>query len=406
MSDLGAIELAAGAALFRAGDAAHVAYVVEDGEIEIWIGSEDTPNRVALIGASGLVGEMALLDGAPRSANARATVPSRLLPISRTTIEERLQSADPMLKLLTTTVLARLRRMLQAENSAINRQTQSDAIKYLRFESQLAAAIRSGGLDLYYQPIVSLQSGEIQGFEALARWPMEDGRFCAPGEFIPIAESSGLVTELTLWAIAQAAADINLFRAAVPDASSGCRHLFMSVNVSGRDLGVPDFERDLVDIWRRAGHPPQALKIEVTESMIMRDPDQARDVLSRLREAGFRIAIDDFGTGHSSLAYLSQLPVTSLKIDRSFVTDIDTNDLKMRIIRSILGIASGLGLETIAEGIETAAECAALARVGTTYGQGYLFSRPAPVDAAVELYRTWTGWAGMSPAPTDHSPAC
>jgi EAL domain-containing protein (putative c-di-GMP-specific phosphodiesterase class I) len=344
MSGLGAIELAAGAHLFRAGDAGDVAYVVEDGEIEIWVGDETAPTRVALIGPSGLVGEMAILDGAPRSANARAHTASRLLPISRTTLEERLQNADPMLKLVTTIVLSRIRRMLQAENSATNRETQSDAIHHLKLESQLAAAIRSSGLQLHYQPIVSLKTGDIHGFEALARWPMPDGRFCSPGEFIPVAESSGLVTELTRWAIGQAAADLHLFTGA----ASAAQSLFMSVNASGRDLGVRDFEVDVIETWRLAGHAPQSLKIEVTESMMMRNPDQARDVLQRLRDAGFRISIDDFGTGHSSLAYLSQLPVNTLKIDRSFVTDIDGSDVKMRMIRAILGIATALGLETIA----------------------------------------------------------
>lgn len=402
MSGLGAIELVAGARLFRAGDAGDVAYVVEEGEIEIWVGDEAAPTRVALIGPSGLVGEMAILDGSPRSANARATIASRLLPISRTTLEERLQNADPMLKLVTTIVLARIRRMLQAENSTTNRETQSDAIRHLKLESQLASAIRSSGLQLHYQPIVSLRTGEIRGFEALARWPLPEGGFCSPGEFIPVAESSGLVTELTRWAIAQAAADLDLFAGAGPAA----RHLFMSVNASGRDLGVPDFERDVIETWRQAGHHPRSLKIEVTESMMMRNPDQAREVLQRLRDAGFRISIDDFGTGHSSLAYLSQLPVDTLKIDRSFVTDISRSDVKMRMIRAILGIATALELETIAEGIETPAECEALAGVGTLYGQGYLFGRAMPVETAVELYRNWNGRVFIAAAPAELSTAC
>lgn len=390
MTELALIGLAAGAHLFRAGDAADVAYIVEDGEIEIWVGDETSPERIAVIGPSGLVGEMAILDGASRSANARALVATRLLPISRTTLEERLQNADPMLRLVTTVVLSRMRRMLQADNSVTNRETQTDAIHHLKLEGQLASAIRSSGLRLHYQPIVSLTTGEIVGFEALARWPMLDGRLRAPSEFIPVAESSGLVTELTRWAIAQSAVDLDLLNATHDQRPMAASPVFISVNASGRDLGVDGFDADVIEIWRSAGHRPESLKIEVTESMMMRNPEQASEALHRLRQAGFRISIDDFGTGHSSLAYLSQLPVDTLKIDRSFVTDTDSSDVKMRMIRSILGIATALGLETIAEGIESPAECVALIGTGTMYGQGYLFGRPVPIETAVDVYRNWT----------------
>jgi EAL domain-containing protein (putative c-di-GMP-specific phosphodiesterase class I) len=383
------IELAAGSHLFRAGDAADLAYLVEDGQIEIWVGSEDAPQRVALIGSNGLVGEMAMLDGAPRSANARAVVPTRLLPIGRVTLEERLNDADPMVKLVTTVILSRMRRMLQAEDSAQTVETRNAAIDDLKLESQLANAIRNSGLRLNYQPIVSLTTGTIAGFEALARWPHADGRLIPPMQFIPVAESSGLVTELTRWAIGQAAADLIAFNEAHDRLNSGSAPIFMSVNASGRDLGIDGFDNEVIAIWRSFGHDPSSLKIEVTESMMMRNPEQARGALERLRDAGFRISIDDFGTGHSSLAYLSQLPIDTLKIDRSFVTDTDTNEMKARMIRSILGIANALGLDTIAEGIESEAECFALAAVGTSYGQGYLFSRPVPVDRAIDLYMRW-----------------
>jgi c-di-GMP phosphodiesterase Gmr len=252
------------------------------------------------------------------------------------------------------------------------------ATKRFAIETDLRRAIASGALDLHYQPLIDLETGELSGFEALARWNHPDLGFISPVDFIPVAEESGLIVPLGRWALDRAAQTI-----ADWDKQAG-RELpvRISVNLSAVQIQRDDVAVAVKNAIRGAGISGNRLTLELTESAFVDDPDGARAVLDSLKALDANLAMDDFGTGYSNLAYLQKLPIDVLKIDRSFVTDMDANRDSQAIVSTILSLATALGMKTTAEGIETAAISSALKKLGCTNGQGYFFARPLTVDAA------------------------
>lgn len=233
-----------------------------------------------------------------------------------------------------------------------------------------AASDPGSGLTLAYQPVVELASGRLLGVEALTRWRHPEHGLIPPTDFVPLAEQTGLVVELDRWVLPRACHDAAAMRAAgvlPPDA-------YVAVNVSARSLGDPDLEALVRTAADQAGLPYGALVVEVTESGVMDDPDNARVLLGKLRELGVAVAIDDFGTGYSSLAYLRLLPVATLKVDRGFVTHLSQTPDALAIVAAILDLSRALGLSTVAEGIETAEDLALLHGLGCRAGQGFLWS--------------------------------
>jgi diguanylate cyclase (GGDEF)-like protein len=258
------------------------------------------------------------------------------------------------------------------------------AASILEGERALSAAIESGEIVAYYQPIVELGEGRTVGFEALARWQRPDGGLVLPDDFIPLAESTGLIVKLGMAILTQATA----YAAARRAAESTGPPLWVSVNLSARqliDVHLPD---DVAAILDANGLDPSLLHLEITETVLMQNLTDAVLVLARLRDLGVRLSIDDFGTGYSSLAYLKQLPVDCLKIDRSFVADLGVGDHS--IIKAILGLSEALGMDCIAEGIETEAQRRTLSDLGCRFGQGYLWQRPMPEIVA----GTWSRAGG------------
>ena len=255
-----------------------------------------------------------------------------------------------------------------------------DAVRRLEVESDLRAGLRDGAFVLHYQPIVSLGDRRTVGFEALVRWRRTPGALVYPGDFIAVAEESGLINPLGFWIMAEAC------RAAVRWNAGGgaadCRR-WVSVNVSPRQFRCDDFVERVRDILRHTGAEPSLLKIEITESVAMENTERAASVLQSLRTLGVGISIDDFGTGYSSLSSLHRLPFDILKIDRSFVGAMERDG--DAIVRTVLGLARGLGLGVVAEGTETAAQVEALAALGCGHAQGYHFSRPVPEAAMAEM---------------------
>ncbi|MEX2238633.1 MAG: EAL domain-containing protein [Dehalococcoidia bacterium] len=249
----------------------------------------------------------------------------------------------------------------------------------LRLESDLRRSLDAGELTLHYQPEVDIKTGRILGFEALARWPQADGSFIEPAEFIPIAEETGLIVPLGAWVLETACRQMAAWRTS----DRRLRHLVMGVNVSPRQLQdsdqlVEQIRRNL----RRSRLRPSALRIELTESTILGDDPQMAERLHRLKELGVGVAIDDFGTGYSSLTYLTRLAPDCIKIDRSFVSDIDTHEDKAAIVGALLSLGQRLGIDVTAEGVETKAEARLLESLGCTRAQGYLFYRPLEAEAA------------------------
>jgi diguanylate cyclase (GGDEF)-like protein/PAS domain S-box-containing protein len=255
------------------------------------------------------------------------------------------------------------------------------ATERLLLESDLRRGIASEQFALAFQPIFELGSRRQVGFEALARWQHPARGPISPVAFIPVAEESGLIVQLTQWAIQRACTQLRAWHDRDPASAA----LFVNVNISGHDLCDPkfaDFVRETLD---ECSLRPSCLTLEITESTLMQQLEMAGGTLVKLRELGVGLSVDDFGTGYSSLSYLSSLPISSLKIDRSFVSRLEGRADDAEIVRAVIQLGDALGKRVIAEGIETAAQLERLARFGCSYGQGFLLSRPLTVQQVTEL---------------------
>jgi len=251
-----------------------------------------------------------------------------------------------------------------------DRVMQDRALKRLKMETDLRHAVADNGMHLNYQPIIDLATGEITACEALARWThIQDGPI-SPVDFIPLAEDGGMINAIGDWVLEEACRQHGEWLTA------GAKPISLAVNFSLLQMQRDGVQERVMGALERANMDPQNLKIEITESIFMEDIDRINTILSALNAEGIDIAIDDFGTGYSSLAYLNRLPITHLKIDRSFVTDISTDTAAQVIVQSTLLMAQSLGIKVIAEGIETEGQMEILKQMKAEYGQGYYFSRP------------------------------
>jgi diguanylate cyclase len=257
----------------------------------------------------------------------------------------------------------------------------NEAVRLARLRAELAEAFDSQELLLHYQPIVDLETGRVVGIEALVRWAKSDGTVVTPGEFIPLAETGGLIGPLTDWVMSAACHE-----AAAWDGLGTAP--WVSVNVSVDQLQRPDFVTHTLGRLEASGLPAARLVIELTESGLI-ELDSARPTLEALRALGVRIAIDDFGTGYSALSYLARLPIDIVKIDRTFVSAVEAGGVEEAITTAIVSLARRIGLVTVAEGIESVEESERVRALGCDYGQGYFIARPTPADQV---------WFGESPA--------
>ena len=265
-------------------------------------------------------------------------------------------------------------RALGSERHAVfDRSMHNEALRRLQLETDLRRAVQRGEFRVFYQPIVELETGRTRGWEALVRWDHPERGVVSPEEFIGVAEDTGLIVPLGRWVLGEACRQLRAWRDGAPRAEP----MFVCVNLSARQFLDPRLPAEVEKAV--AGLPHGSLKLELTESTVMRDPQAAAALLRRLRGLGIQIYLDDFGTGYSSLSHLHQLPLDGLKIDRSFVRgSVDT-----AVVQTILTLAQSLGVGVVAEGIEEAGQLAALRSLGCRLGQGYLFSRPVDPDAVV-----------------------
>ena len=252
-------------------------------------------------------------------------------------------------------------------------------VERLTLESGLRRALERGQLVLHYQPQVDVASGRITGMEALVRWQHPELGLLPPGSFIAIAEETGLIVPIGQWVLHAACSTQRAWREA------GLGPLRMSVNLSPRQFLHEGLTSDIATIVRLSAADPAFIELEITEGMVMQDPERAVGLLRDMRDIGVHVAIDDFGTGHSSLAYLKRFPVDNLKIDRSFIADIPADRGDAAITQAIIAMAHSLGLKVIAEGVETQAQFDFLAAQGCDEYQGYFFSKPLPEDEARAL---------------------
>jgi EAL domain-containing protein (putative c-di-GMP-specific phosphodiesterase class I) len=242
-------------------------------------------------------------------------------------------------------------------------------VGHLGLVTDLRAAVADNQLQMWLQPKFSLATGQAIGAEALVRWQHPVRGFVSPAEFVPFAEQTGHITLVTQWMLQQALATLSSWATPYP-------HLSIAVNVSTRDLQDPGFAVRVKDMVCASGINPKRLRLEITESGLMDDTRRSIALLHALCDIGLPLSIDDFGTGYSSLAYLQQMPVTELKIDRSFIDKVDASPGTQRLVHAMVEMGHGLGLMVTAEGVETEAEKATITRLGCDVMQGYLGSRP------------------------------
>lgn len=253
---------------------------------------------------------------------------------------------------------------------------QTVASARLALECDLRHAIKQNQFYLEYQPIVRISSGAIEGFEALCRWQHPRGERIGPDVFVPVIESLGLIGKLGRRVLELACNDAMEWNRCRPRD----KQVSVTINCSSGEFGQPHFKNDLILTMERAGIDPRLLKIEVTESTLMQNPEHARVIIGELRDIGIRIGIDDFGTGYSSLAYLHRLPLDLLKIDKSFIHNMLTCSETREIVRTIIALAQNLDLDIVAEGVETIDQQQLLFDMGCTHAQGYLYSRSIPMQ--------------------------
>jgi diguanylate cyclase (GGDEF)-like protein/PAS domain S-box-containing protein len=267
------------------------------------------------------------------------------------------------------------------------------ATERLALESAMRRAIERDELRVFYQPIVKLEDTSVVGFEALVRWEHPELGLISPAEFIPLAEETGMIVPIGAWVLEEACRQVKLWE----DERSAARGLMLSVNVSARQFQSPDLVETVADVLRRTGYDPTHLKLELTESMMMQDVERTIQRLHELKALSIQLSIDDFGTGYSSLAYLRRFPISVLKVDKSFIHRLGMDPQDDAIARSIVTLASDLGMQVVAEGIETVEQLTFLRALTCDFGQGYYFSRPLPAAQAEAFVRPAAGIVEKAP---------
>ena len=269
----------------------------------------------------------------------------------------------------------------------------TNAVKLLEFETDLRYAIERDEIELFYQPIIALEDAKLVGFEALARWNHPQRGLIPPYEFIPVAEYTGLIVPMTLKILKMACRQIVEWQLR----AQGNETLTVSVNLSGKHFAHPDLVGQIGEILRESFLFPGSLKLEITESAVMENAENAIAMLKQIRSTGVQLSIDDFGTGYSSLSYLHRFPINTLKVDRSFVNSMEDGSENGEIVRTVIALAKALNLNVVAEGIESIHQLHQLRILGCEYGQGYLFSRPLPVSDVEKMLDDPSRWQNIFP---------
>ena len=259
-------------------------------------------------------------------------------------------------------------------------------IAHFQTEADLRYAIERQELLTYYQPFISLKTGNIAGFEALVRWQHPEHGLVSPGKFIPVAEDTDLIIPIGQWILQEACQQMQRWHRKFPLTP------IISVNLSGRQFTQPDLVHNIEKTLKETGLPGEYLKLELTESILMDDVSSVIETLNQMKGLNLKISIDDFGTGYSSLSYLHRFPIDTLKVDRSFVMNIDDLGEDHAIVETIITLGHHLGMDVIAEGIETGGQAQKLKALSCEYGQGYFFAKPLPAEDAEELLRKESLW--------------
>ncbi len=267
------------------------------------------------------------------------------------------------------------------------------ALTLLQLETDLRLALEREELCAYFQPIVGLASMKLVGFESLIRWKHPERGLIPPSEFIPISEDTNLIVPITLWMLRHSCEQIVKWQ----NSSPVNKNLFLSVNLSGKHFAEKDLVQQVQKIIIETRIEPATLKLEITESAVMENAEMVIPMLRDLKKLRVQLSIDDFGTGYSSLSYLHRFPIDTLKVDRSFVSTMEDGSENGEIVRTIIALAKNLGMDIVAEGIETVHQLHQLRILACEFGQGYLFSKPLPIEDAELLIAKKAAWQNLLP---------
>jgi EAL domain-containing protein (putative c-di-GMP-specific phosphodiesterase class I) len=373
---------AAGEVIFAEGDAPTTAFLIESGRVVVSTQQHGEERVLGELGAGALVGEMAMLDDALRSATARARSDCVLIPIDRSQFAERLAAADPIVRALLKSQLSRYRSALATltgdEPAApASNDAEAGAFDKIRLESELRSALTRGELDVRLQPIQHIASATIAGYEALIRWEHPQRGQVSPNEFIRLAEETSLIVpvgDYVLGRVCDMLAELRRRgRTPLP---------FIALNVSARQIEEPTLVDRMLEQLKARELPPDRLEVEITESLVLDSP-QIAALIERCHAAGMEVALDDFGTGYSNLGPLLSLDFDRIKLDQSFVRALD-RPRGVALVKAVLAMAEALGCEMIAEGVETADQLHVLREMGCSYAQGWLIGRPLPLQDVLE----------------------
>lgn len=391
--------------LFRQGELGEAAYLIESGLVEVYSERGDERELIAQLGANEIFGEMALLGDRARTASVKALEPTRLLVVSQKHLAERLENADPMTRHLLRIAVLRCRELLARVRSGQVRlgalsppalaitPTPADveaeardrnlAFGRLRIEQELRVALDRGEFHLHYQPIVRMPDARVSGFEALLRWFKPGVGRVPPDEFIPVAEASGLICSIGRWVLQQAVEDLLICDDARGPVPEGTPPLFITVNLSARQMEDPELLPALARHAERLRGRNCRLKLEVTESLMIGNVVLMQALIAAIRELGMQVVLDDFGTGYCSLSYLHLFEVHTMKLDRSFTRGMTVSEASRKVVAGVAGMAHALGLDIVIEGVESADQAQLAGQLGIDYAQGYFFGRPAPLEEAL-----------------------
>ncbi len=293
-------------------------------------------------------------------------------------------AADDMLR-DANTALHRAKKHGSARQETFETQMYLETVHRFQIERDLRSAIRNDEFHVVYQPIIDLRDGSVSGFEALVRWIHPERGFVSPVDFIPVAEDAGLVAQIDRWVLETAAQEATKWQEVGRD-------VVLSVNVSSKQFDLDGLVEHVTAVLEETGLPADCLKLEITESAVMDQPEAAARMLEEVQAMGVKLALDDFGTGYSSLSHLHRFPFDTVKIDRSFVSLMGEEGQDPEFVRVMLALADSLSMDAVAEGIETALQWQVLREFGARYGQGYYFARPLPAEDAERLVLSDKHW--------------
>lgn len=387
----------AGAQIFSKGDAGNFAYVIESGNVEMTANRNGRKVVLARFGDGDLLGETALVDDEPRAATAVAVEETQVVVLDKAAFQQHVANADETVQLLLRLTLERLRSLEQLVVSQGTagmggRRRSDQAVPGRELARDLQGAIEGEALSLNYQPIVELASGRVAGFEALVRWNHPVHGNVVPSSFIKLAEETGMIVPMGRWMLRHALATHKEFQSMTADKSGSETPIYMSVNISSRQLLTDGEVDDLCNIVKQSGVSSEQVLFEITESLMVEEPEKVAEAMRQLRKQGVRIAADDFGTGYANLSFLNRFPLDVLKIDRTFITNMAAEARSRKIVSTIVSLAQDLGMSIIAEGIEASQEIDVLREMGCDFGQGFLLSPPVVEREAGLLLNRRVRW--------------